>query len=150
MLDRDVTWGQLRAIHVRSAGVPNPDDLLSDPETLEKSKGKADDEYVFDLTPEEIEAYKKIRESDDFDNVPGTVSVTISRNGEPLELIKTTDHDVLVREQGEWYVVHPDADEPRIFDQTLADVSEDFVEYWDRLKSQDAKITKETIQDYLV
>lgn len=153
MLEQDVTWGQLKEIHRSSAGLPagsNPDDVLADPEMLALSKTKGDDEFYFDISPETAASLKAIRDEYDFDNVPGTVSVTISRTGEVLELIKTTENDVLIREDGQWYVLNPDDDEPRVFDQTLADVSEDFVEYWDRLRSQDAKITKEVIQDYLV
>lgn len=153
MLEQDVTWGQLRAIHRSSVGIPagaNPDDILADPEMLALSKTKGDDEYYFDISPETAANLKAIRAEYDYENLPGTVSVTISRTGEVLELIKTTDTDVLIRDGGAWYVVHPDTDEPRVFDQTLADVSEDFVEYWDRLRSQEAEITKEVIQDYLV
>lgn len=151
MLEKDVTWGELKAIHRRAlVSGSHPDDILADPKELELSRTKGDDEYFYDLSPEEIEEFKAIRAEYDFENIPGTVSVTISRTGEVLELVKTTENDVLVREDGTWYVVRPDQDEPRVFDQTLADVSEDFVEYWDRLRAQDAKITKEVIQEYLV
>jgi hypothetical protein len=151
MLEQDVTWGDLKAIH-RQALVTgsHPDDILANPEMLALSKTKGDDEFYFDISPETAATLKQIRDENDPEKVPGTVSVTISRTGEVLELVKTTDENVLVRHKGHWYPVQPDQDEPRIFDQTLADVSEDFVEYWDRLRSQDAKITKEVIQDYLV
>lgn len=151
MLEQDVTWGDLREIHRMSMGLPgNPDDVLADPEMMALSRTKGDSEYYFDISPEAAASFKALRAEYDYENIPGTVSVTISRTGEVLELIKTTDTDVLLREDGNWYPIHPDTDEPRVFDQTLADVSEDFVEYWDRLRDQGAPITKEVIQDYLV
>lgn len=153
MLSRDVTWGELRELHqlnTRSGG-GIPDDVLSDPEVRAKSRGKADDEFYFDLTEEEIAQYKKDREENDIDSLPGTVSVTISQSGEILELVKVTDDGRLfVREDKAWYLVTPEQDEPRIHDQTLADVSEDFVEYYDRLRAAKAEITKEVMQDYAV
>lgn len=154
MLSKDVTWGELRALHDLnvSSGGAIPDDILMDnPEALELSKTKADDEYYFDLTDEEKATYAKIRADDDYDALPGTVSVTISQSGEILELVKVTDDGrLLVREDKRWYPVSPEQDEPRIHDQTLADVSEDFVEYYDRLRAAGAEITKEVMQDYAV
>lgn len=153
MLQQDVTWGDLKEIHRLSKGMPagsNPDDILADPKMLALSKTKGDDEFFYDISPEEAEELRKIRDEYDVDKLPGTVSVTISRTGEVLELVKTTEDNLYIRDEGEWYPIDPDQDEPRVFDQTLADVSEDFVEYWDRLRSQEAKTTKEVIQDYLV
>jgi hypothetical protein len=150
-LEKDVTWGDLKEIHrIALVKGPHPDDILSDPEMLALSKTKDDDEYFYDISPEEAQELKEIRDRYDPEKIPGTISVTISQNGEVLELVKETDHNLYVREEGGWYVVQPDQGEPRIFDQTLADVSEDFVEYWDRLRVNEAKITKEVIQDYLV
>lgn len=155
MLRRDVTWGDLRAIHEDAvrAGVSSPEDILSDPEIMEESKKKRDDEYYYDITDEEAQEFKDIDAENDIDAQPGTVSVTISRTGEVLELIKVLDNDggdLYVREQETWALVYPDQDEPRIFDQTLANVESKFVEYWDRLKDRNVKVTKETIQNYLV
>lgn len=153
MLNRDVTWGDLRKIHAQAVldGGYIPDDLLADPEDMARSKEKADDEYYFDLSDEEKAYYKDSAEKWDIENREGTVSVTISDIGEILELIKVVDDlGLFVREQGGWWSVDPEQEEPRIFDQTLADVDESFVEYWDRLKTENAPITKEVIQDYLV
>lgn len=153
MLNRDVTWGELRQIHSQAAQQEGfiPDDLLADPEVQRQSEGKSDDDFVFNLSDEEKAFYTGLREEYDIDNREGTVSVTISDTGEILELIKDVDDlGLFVREDGDWVQVDPDQEDPRIFDQTLADVDESFVEYWDRLKAQNAPITKEVIQDYLV
>lgn len=153
MLEQSVTWGELREIHRKSAGLPagsNPDDLLADPAILAESRTKKDDEFYFDIPEETAALFRQMRSDADYENMPGTVSVTISRTGEILELVKTTEDNLLVREDGTWWPIHADDDEPRVFDQTLADVSEDFVEYWDRLRVAEAPITKEVIQDYLV
>jgi broad specificity phosphatase PhoE len=153
MLSRDVTWGELRELHQLNTrtGGGIPDDVLADPDARERSRGKADDDFYFDLSEEEIAAYKQAREENDIDSLPGTVSVTISQQGEILELVKVTDDGRLfVREDKGWYLVGPDQDEPRIHDQTLANVSEDFVEYYDRLRAAKAEITKEVMQEYAV
>lgn len=153
MLSRDVTWGELRQIHdhaVQQGGF-FADDILADPEKRLEAQGKADDDFYFDLTPEEQGFYTDLRGEYDIDNREGTVSVTISDIGEILELIKVVDDlGIFIRDQGEWWEVDPEEENPRIFDQTLADVDESFVEYWDRLKAENAPITKEVIQDYLV
>lgn len=153
MLSRDVTWGELRQIHdyATQQGGFFPDDILADPEKRLEAQGKSDDDFYFDLTPDEIGFYTDLRGEYDIDNREGTLSVTISDIGEILELIKDVDDlGLFFREQGDWWAVDPDVEDPRIFDQTLADVDESFVEYWDRLKAQNAPITKEVIQDYLV
>lgn len=153
MLSKDVTWGELRALHqlnVRSGGGIT-DDILADPEELAKSKGKADDDYYFDLTDEEIAQSKALKAEFDYDNLPGTVSVTISRTGEVLELIKVLDSGILlIRTNKKWVEADSETEIPRVHEQTLADVSEDFVEYYDRLREAGAEITKEVMQDYAI
>lgn len=154
MWNRDVTWGDLRAFHeeMRNSGAQSPDDFLSNPKVWELSLSKEDHEYVYDISDEDAAALKALREEDNIEAKPGIVSVTVSRTGEILELIKVTEDEgrMYVREQRMWAEVTPDSDEPRIHDQTLQDVDERFVEYWDRLKEKGATITKDIVQHYAV
>jgi hypothetical protein len=153
MIQRDATWGDLRSIHnaVKASGGFSADDLLSDPEIMDKSIGKDDNEFFFDLSDEDKAFYKSLREEFDIDKRNGTYSVTISDDGTVLELIKTLDDgSIYARREGVWFPIDPDDEDSNIFDQTLVDVSDNLVEYWDRLKEAEATITKEAIQDYLV
>lgn len=152
MIRKDVTWGDLRSIHnnASASGGYNPDDLLADPKIMDESLDKDDDEYYYDLSDKEKEFYKSLDEEADIDARKGTYSVTITDDGNVLELVKILeDGSMFARRQGMWLEIGPDDPAPTIFDQTMEEVTDNLVPYWDRLKEAQAPINSEAIQDFL-
>lgn len=77
----------------------------------------------------------KIRDLDVIDNADGVSSeynFTIDEDGSSVvELIRSDDAGIAVRDNGEWIDVNADEEQPTIDDLEWVEVSEDAVDFWD-------------------
>lgn len=53
-----------------------------------------------------------------------------------LELVKSDETGMYIRDNGEWMPINPDDDNPRVWDRILIDVTEDAAELYDSIAAK--------------
>jgi hypothetical protein len=130
MLNRDVTFGQLRDMleMEKQMGVSLTENPLSDPVYADATKDVPDETYYFsDVTEEEIAELEAIR------NEPATkFFLTTNEEGTEVRgLVKEEDDTMFMRRDGEWVKVNPGDELEDLDDLPLQQVFGDVVSFWD-------------------
>lgn len=66
------------------------------------------------------------------------VYLTLDEDNEDLvlELVKSDETGMYIRDNGTWWAIDPDADNPRVWDRVIIDVREDAAELFDKLEAE--------------
>jgi hypothetical protein len=132
MLNRDVTYGQLRDMleMEKMSGASYSENPLSDPAFAEASKDVPDETYYFtDVTDEEIAEFDEARQK------AGTVFyLTTNEEGTEVRgLVKEENDTMFMRRDGEWVKVNPGDELEDLDDLPLQQVFGNVLEHWDTL-----------------
>lgn len=77
-----------------------------------------------------------------------TFSFTIDDDGNILELIKSDDEGVWVRENGDWILTDSNDPNDTIWDKEWLDVSEDAIKFWDESQNDEEPISRDRVVKY--
>lgn len=159
-----VTWGELRETYREYLEAPEgtfiEDNLLNSESMMDRSEGKADDEYVW---PEEAAQFKET-----FDNLdaktltaagepvegeeefPTPLYFTVDDTGNVLELVKMEDTGLFIRMERKWVDISDEDEFPTVYEQDMHFANDESVPAWDAELEEKDDLKLEDIQDYLV
>lgn len=90
-----------------------------------------------------------VRSDSEAGTLEPTIAFTVDDQDNVLELIKSDDTGVFVRENADWTPVDTDTEQPTIDDQEWLDVNEaEATAFWDQSGGEDAAITREDVLEY--
>lgn len=69
---------------------------------------------------------------------------------EILELVKVDRDGMYIRDNHEWQEIDPDADNERVWDRVIHDVTPDVVDSFDQLVDQDGVANVDELQQYVI
>lgn len=150
MLGPDATWGDVRAIFERSKKNPDrrfEDNILADPEILQKSLGRPDNEII--RKPGEYRGDPP-EPVDDEEGLGDIVEFGLLLDGESAKMLVRTDFEegaMYYRSSGEWVMITPDDEIPFLDNLPLTRVTGDATEIWD---DAEENRTKEIFKDVLL
>lgn len=131
MLNRDVTFGQLREMleTAKEMGITLSENPLSDAAYAEATKNVPDDMYWFDVTEEELREIEAARLSED----TTFYLTTDEEETEVRGLVKEEDDTMFMRRDKEWVKVNPGDEIAELDDLPLVQVFGDVTPFWDSL-----------------
>jgi len=150
MLGPDATWGDVRNIFERSKKNPDrrfEDNILADPEILQKSLGRPDNEII--RKPGEYRGDPP-EQVDDEEGLGDTVEFSLLIDGKSVKMLIRSDFEegsMYYRSSGEWVKITPDDVIPALDDLPFTRVTGDATEIWD---DAEEKRTKDMFTDVLL
>lgn len=77
-----------------------------------------------------------------------TLAFTIDDDENVVELIRSDESGVSVRESGDWVPVNTDEDQPSIDDLEWLDVTEAAIEFWDTQSEEAGAVKRDDVLEY--
>lgn len=146
-------------------GLESPDNRLADPEVLERSKGKKNEDYYDpeaaeeflkamdeyeEVPPEAVTAAGEPQEEEGDDPVLSPLYFTVDESGAVLELVKADDEGLFIRIEGEWVDISDEEEFPTVYEQDMHFANDESVSHWDSELEENDNLKLEDISDYLL